>query len=123
MIVHGREIKFLRTVWAVNEIAKVCPQNNIGKFSQTLKSESTITVNENWAAFIVALNAGYEMAQKYEDKDYVPNPLTADELYTLSEEDFSTLIAEATQAWFGDVQTVEVEPAKGKKNETSETSD
>ena len=123
MIVHGREVKFLRTVWAVNEIAKICPQHNIGKFSEVLKSESTITVNDTWATFITALSSGYEMAKHFEDKDYKPNPLTVDELYTLSEVEFGSLISEATQAWFGDTQTVEVEETKGKKNETSETSD
>ena len=123
MIVPGREIKFLRTVWAVNEIAKICPQHNIGKFNDVLKNESTITVNDTWATFIISLNAGYEMAKHYEDKDYEPNPLTVDELYTIHEKDFTTLISEAMSAWFGDEVTVEVEPAKGKKNETKETSD
>ena len=123
MIVHGREIKFLRTVWAVNEISKICPQHNIGKFNEILKDESTITINDTWATFIVALNTGYEMAQKYEDKGYQPNPLTVEELYTIREKDFTTLISEAMHAWFEDKVTVEVEESKGKKNVISETSD
>ncbi len=122
MIVHGREVKFLRTVWAVNEVAKACPNNNINKLMDVLKSESTVTINDTWVTFVCALSGGYEMAQKYADKDYVPNPLTPEELYTLSELEFSILIEEATQAWFGDRQTVEVEEPK-KKDETKETSD
>lgn len=122
MKVHGREVKFLRTVWAVNEVAKVCPMNDIGRIMEKLKTKSTVELNETWAIFICALNGGYEMAQKYEDKDYKPNPLTVDELYTLPEDEFSALIREATEAWYGDKITVEVEESK-KNEETSETSD
>ena len=122
MIVHGREVKFLRTVWAVNEIAKICPNNNVNKLAEVLRAESTITINDTWATFISALSSGYEMAHKYTDKEYVPNPLTPEELYTLHEDDFSKLIGEAYQAWFGDKVTVEVEEPK-KKDETKETSD
>ena len=122
MKVHGREVKFLRTVWAVNEVAKVCPMNDIGRIMEKLKTKSTVELNETWAVFICALNGGYEMAQKYEDKDYKPNPLTVDELYTLSEEEFAALIREATEAWYGDKITVEVEESK-KNEETNETSD
>lgn len=121
MKVHGREVKFLRTVWAVNEVAKVCPMNDIGRIMEKLKTKSTVELNETWAVFICALNGGYEMAQKYEDKDYKPNPLTVDELYTLSEEDFASLIREATEAWYGDKITVEVEESK-KNEKTNETS-
>lgn len=122
MKVHGREVKFLRTVWAVNEVAKVCPMNDIGRIMEKLKTKSTVELNETWAVFICALNGGYEMAQKYEDKDYKPNPLTVEELYTLSEEEFAALIREATEAWYGDKITVEVEESK-KKEEINETSD
>lgn len=122
MKVHGREVKFLRTVWAVNEVAKACPMNDIGRIMEKLKTESTVELNEMWATFICALNGGYEMAHKFEDKDYKPNPLTIEELYTLSEEDFSALIREATEAWYGDKITVEVEESK-KNEETGETSD
>jgi len=120
--VHGREVKFLRTVWAVNEVAKVCPMNDIGRIMEKLKTKSTVELNETWAVFICALNGGYEMARKYEDKDYKPNPLTIDELYTLPEDEFSALIREATEAWYGDKITVEVEESK-KKEEINETSD
>lgn len=122
MKVHGREVKFLRTVWAVNEVAKACPMNDIGRIMEKLKTKDTVELNEMWATFICALNSGYEMAQKYEDKDYKPNPLTVDELYTLPEDEFSALIREATEAWYGDKITVEVEESK-KNEETSETSD
>ena len=96
--------------------------HNIGRFDEILKSESTIEVNETWATFVCSLNKGYEMAQKYVDKDYVQNPLTEEELFTLTEKEFGNLMTEAMQAWFGDKVTVEAEEPK-KKDETSETSD
>lgn len=122
MILHGREVKFLRTIWAVNEISKVCPMNNIGRLTEVLKSESTLEVNETWSTFICALSNGYEMARKFEDKDYVLKPVTAEELSVLTEDEFASLLSEATQAWFGDKVTVETEEPK-KKEETNETSD
>jgi hypothetical protein len=123
MLVHGREVKFFRSVGAVNEIAKACPGGDISKLTDQLQSNNTIVVNDTWATFISALSNGFEMAQKYEDPAYKPNPLTVAELYTLTEEDFYKLIGEASEAWFGDKRLVEVEESKGKKNETSETSD
>jgi len=122
MKVHGREIKFLRTVGAVSEVAEICPQGNITKLVSLFKSENTRTNNDTWATLIVALNNGYEQAQKYADKKYKPNPLTKEELSVLTEDEFSQLMEEASEAWLGDKITIEVE--EGKKNkETNETSD
>lgn len=122
MKVHGREIKFLRTVGAVSEVAEVCPQGNISKLAELFKSENTVTINDTWATLIVALNKGYEMAHRFADKKYKPNPLTKEECYTLSEDEFSQLMEEASEAWLGDKVTIEVEESK-KKAETNETSD
>lgn len=115
MIVHGREVKFLRTVWAISEISKVCPSQNINKLSTALNTGSTLELNDIWMTFMIALNTGYEMAQKYADKDYVSNPLTKDELMALTEDEFNNLLAEATEAWIGDKITVEVEEPKKKE--------
>ena len=49
-------------------------------------------------------------------------PVTPEEIAILDEETFGNLVAEATRAWLGDVQTVEVEEPK-KKVEINETSD
>lgn len=122
MYLHDREVGFLRTVGAVSEIAKVCPKEDIGKFGEVLKSNSTVTVNETWAVFVCALSKGYEQSKKFFDKSYEMNPVTPEEISIIDEETFGMLVAEATRAWLGDVQTVEVEEPK-KKDEISETSD
>lgn len=124
MKVHGREVQFFRSVGAVNEIAQSCPQEDISKLSEKLRSKSTVIFTETWAVFISALSKGYETAQKYSNPKYKPNPITVDEIYTLTEDEFYQLIEEASAAWFGDKRRVEVEEdPKKKENETSETSD
>lgn len=122
MKVHGREIHFLRTVGAVSEIAAICPQGNIGKLTDLLKTENTITINDTWVTFVSALSKGYEDAQKFANKSYKPNPLTKEECFVLTEDEFGKLMEEATTVWFGDKVTIEVEEPK-KKEETNETSD
>ena len=122
MYLHDREVGFLRTVGAVSEIAKVCPKEDIGKFGEVLKSNSTVTVNETWMVFVCALSKGYEQSKRFFDKTYEMNPVTPEEISIIDEETFGMLVAEATRAWLGDVQTVEVEEPK-KKEKISETSD
>lgn len=122
MYLHDREVGFLRTVGAVSEIAKVCPKEDIGKFGEVLKSNSTVTVNETWAVFVCALSKGYEQSKHFFDKSYEMNPVTPEEISIIDEETFGMLVAEATRAWLGDAQTVEVEEPK-KKDEINATSD
>jgi len=122
MYLHDREVGFLRTVGAVSEIAKVCPKEDIGKFGEVLKSNSTVTVNNTWTVFVCALSKGYEQSKKFFDKSYEMNPVTPEEISIIDEETFGMLVAEATRAWLGDVQTVEVEEPK-KKDGINETSD
>ena len=122
MLLHEREVGFLRTIGAVSEIAKVCPREDIGRFGEILKSNSTVVANETWTVFVCALSKGYEMSKHFFDKSYKMNPITPEEIAIIDEETFSMLVAEATRAWLGDIQTVEVEEPK-KKEEISETSD
>ena len=122
MIYHDREVGFLRTVGAVNEISKICPKQNISKLGDVIHSESTVTRNEAWFTFICALSRGYEMSKHFFDKSYKPNPITKEELEISEDGEVTLLISEATLAWVGDARTVEAEEPK-KKEETSETSD
>ena len=122
MLLHEREVGFLRTIGAVSEIAKVCPREDIGRFGEILKSNSTVVANETWTVFVCALSKGYEMSKHFFDKSYKMNPITPEEIAIIDEETLSMLVAEATRAWLGDIQTVEVEEPK-KKEEISETSD
>lgn len=122
MLIHGREIKFLRTVQAACEIADICPKGdmaNLGKlFEGTTKNRIT-----NMANIIHFLNEGYEEAKAFEEEGYKPNPISVKEIMLLDEESFNNLFVEATDAFYGDKQTVEVEEPKKKEEVKAETLD
>lgn len=122
MLVKGREIKFLRTVGAACEIADICINGdiaNIGKlFEGTTKSRIT-----NMAHIIHSLNEGYEEAKAFDEEGYVANPISVKELMLLDDDTFNALFVEATDAFYADKQTVEVEPEKKKEEEKTETLD
>lgn len=122
MLIHGREIKFLRTVQAACEIADICPKGdmaNLGKlFEGTTKNRIT-----NMANIIHFLNEGYEEAKAFEEEGYKPNPISVKEIMLLDEETFNNLFVEATDAFYGDKQTVEVEEPKKKEEVKTETLD
>lgn len=122
MLIHGREIKFFRTVQAACEIADICPKGdmaNLGKlFEGTTKNRIT-----NMANIIHFLNEGYEEAKAFEEEGYTPNPISVKEIMLLDEDTFNNLFVEATDAFYGDKQTVEVEEPKKKEEEKAETLD
>lgn len=72
---------------------------------------------------ISALSKGYEDAKHFEDENYVPNPVTEEELLHVSQDELNDLFVEATRVFYSMDQTVEVEEPKGRKKKTNETSD
>lgn len=122
MIVHGREVNFLKTVGAVCEIAEHCPGKDLKNITALWKDGTQVETANNFAIIIIAMNKGYEFAQKWEDPEYKPNPITIEELMDLDYNVFMGLFREATVAFYGDSQTVEAEESK-KKEEITETSD
>lgn len=128
MKVHGREIKFLKTVGAVCKIADLCPDGDIQNLPAFISNGMSMQVTLARAAFIVAMNEGYEEAKAYEErlkgKEYTPNPLTIDELTMIPADDMYQLFGEACTAWAGEAPTVEVEePKKKVRNKKAVTSD
>lgn len=121
MIIHGREVKFLRTVGATCKIADLCPGQELSNIAK-LFDGSSVSKYENWSKIITYLSEGYEMAQKFDDLNYVPNPITLEEIMSVTQAEFDQLVSEASAAYMGEVPTVEVEEPK-KKEETNETSD
>lgn len=114
MEIHGREIKFRRTVGATCRIAEACPDGDIQRASEMMTPENISKSQKFAAIFIAALNEGYENSMRYEDKDYVPNPITVDEIMCLDQDVFNDLITEAFGS-FNDVkQTVEAVPKKNR---------
>ncbi len=121
MIIHGREVKFLRTVGATCKIADLCPNQELQNIGD-LFDGNTVSKYENWCKIIVYLNEGYEMAQKFDEPNYVPKPITLEEIHAITQDEFDQLVFEASAAYRGEVPTVEAEEPK-KKEETNETSD
>lgn len=122
MIIRGREIKFLRTVQAACDIADICPKGDMANIAELFKG-TTKTRITNMANIIHFLSVGYEEAKAFEEEGYKPNPITVKELMALEEETFNSLFVEATEAFYSDKQTVEVEPEKKKEKVKAETSD
>jgi hypothetical protein len=114
MEIHGREIKFKRTVLATCEVADLSPGGDINKFDELLLSKQYAITQRAAAGFMAALSKGYEMAQAFEDLKYKPRPLTVDEALCLDNDAFSDLFTEALAAWGVEKPTVETEPAKTK---------
>ena len=122
MIVHGREIKFLRTVGAACEIADICPKGDMANIRKLFEGTTKEKVT-NMAHIIHFLNMGYEEAKAFEEEGYKPNVISVKELMLLDDDTFNTLFDEATGAFYADKQTVEVEPEKKKEEEKAETLD
>lgn len=117
MNIHGREINFFKTVGAICDIEEKCPDQNIKNIQKLLEGN----FKKRWdgmATIIVALNKGYEDAQKFDDPNYEGKPLTYEELKVISEEDFMALFTEATRVFYQLDQTVETEPSKKKEEES-----
>ena len=122
MLIHGREIKFLRTVQAACDIADICPNGDMANIAELFKGTTKTRVT-NMANIIHFLSVGYEEAKAFEEEGYKPNPITVKELMALDEDTFNILFAEATEAFYSDKQTVEVEPEKKKEKAKAETLD
>lgn len=121
MELHGREIKFRRTVLANCEIAEKCPDGDINRFNELL--EGSYAVAQKAAAlFMAAMSKGYEMEQKFIDPAYIERPLTEAECLLLDNDDFNNLFAEAMAVFSDDGKvTVETEEPKAKgKNATGD---
>lgn len=114
MIVKGKEIKFLRTVKINFDIAKMCPQGQLKNIGDLFNGEDEDTYR-NMLTFVRLMNQGYEDAKHYEDPSHVVDVVNEEDLMYLPFEDMNKLFVEATNAFFGIEQTVEVEPSKSKK--------
>ena len=123
MKVHGREVNFLKTVGAVCDIEEHCPEKNMKNISALFSAESYRDKVKAYAVIICALSRGYEDAKHFEDASYVPNPVTEEELFHISQEELMEMFTEATRIFYEMDQTVEVEEPKGRKKKTNATSD
>jgi hypothetical protein len=122
MIIHGRDVKFRRTVLGNCEIAEICPDKDINRFTELISGDYA-TAQTAAAVFIAALSKGYEMAQRFEDPSYVMHPCTQEEAMLLDSDEFNALFSEALDAFKADGKTtVEAEaPKRSKKSGAAES--
>lgn len=127
MELNGREIKFKRTIWATLAVGALCPDKDLEKLDSVLR-ENFVDGNMAAAQFICILSEGYERQKAFEasqaGESYEMNPLTMDELMNLEDFDtFQNLFIAAAGVWASDArQTVETQPAKGKKKSIAKSS-
>lgn len=115
MEINGREIRFLRTVKATADIAKLCPEGNIERMGE-LFNGSLATSLETGAELIHFLNEGYEMNKHFMDRSYKPQILEVDEILYLDNDTYTKLMQSAMESLnTGAETTIEVENSKKKE--------
>lgn len=116
-------IKFERTVWAEKNLAKLCPGNNIKKFTELLSTDDTEKQFAIMQDMIIIMHDAYERKMKFLGEDYEPIKVTKDLLDQLTEEELSALAVRAFADFKADGEvTVEAEPIKKEKAEVQEES-
>ena len=113
MKIYGRDVEFKRTVWAECELNKFA-NGSMQQLEERLNADY-VTSQVTSARIISILSRAAEMAKKYEEPDYEPNPLTEDEALSLTGPEFRKVFTEAMQAWAGEKPTIEAVPKKSVK--------
>lgn len=112
MIIHGKEIKFLRTVKTTSDLAKLCPDEDIEKLGELFNGSLPKTL-ETGAKIIHYLNEGYEMNQYFMDNTHKPEIISEDEIMYLDDKTYTELMQDALKSMNeGAEQTIEVEESK-----------
>lgn len=120
MEIRGREIRFLRTVKATSDLARLCPDEDFERIGE-LFSGSIPKVVETGAKIIHYLNEGYEMNKHFDDPDYIPNIISVEEILYLDEETYTALMKSAFDSLNNGAETT-IELAETKKNEKEKES-
>lgn len=113
MKIYGKERKFTLTVGATAKVAALCPDNDIKNIDQLLTGDF-VTVIDTVLKLAVYMNEAYELKLSYET-DHEADPVSYEELSTLSAEEMTQLQDEVVSAFTQDSKTnVKTEAPKGK---------
>lgn len=124
MLIHGREVHFLLTVGATKKIARLCPDNDIQNISLIFEAKDTDKMIDTLAALSEAMSEGYEKQQKYINPSYKPQPLTQEEVLSLTINELSDLQNELmNEIGAGMATDVDAEPEKTKLKKTDEATE
>lgn len=117
MEINGREIKFLRTVKATSDMAKLCPDENIERMGELFNGNLATTL-ETGAKIIHYLNEGYEMNKHFEDPSYQPQVLSVEQIMYLDDVTFTQLMQSAMASMGNGAETtIELQENKKKEKE------
>ena len=98
MEVFGREMKFRKSVYAVQKLAKLAPGGDVNRLGELFAGSYADNI-EAAAAFVVALNEAHELAERYNHPGYEPDPITVEMVMLLDEDQFGQLVAEAMEVY------------------------
>lgn len=120
MELNGREIRFRRSVYADHKIAKFSPDHDPNKLGKLLQSGDLVAGLETMIAFVCAMSEAHEKHMKREDPEYIPNPVTEEELLDETSDTLADLFQEAAAVFSSDGKpTVEAEAPKGKNGDAA----
>ena len=120
MKLHDREVKMAFNVGAMQDISRLCPDNDIRKIDTVFDfdDESRPFDFGLVVRFAAILSSWGEKQYAYEHPGYEPRPFTTEELNLLQPADINELFAEAMRVMRGDSQqTVETEPERNPKKD------
>ena len=115
MKINGREIKFLRTVKATSDLARLCPDGDINRIGELFDGSDLATTIESGAKLIHFLNEGYEMHKAFTEPGYKPDIISVDEIMYLDDATYTKLIESAMKGLgIGAETTIELQEPKKK---------
>jgi len=121
MKINGREIKFLRTVKATSDLARICPSGDIQRIGELFDNNDLAKTLESGAKLIHFLNEGYEMNKHFMNPDYKPNIISVEEIMYLDDKTYTELIQSAMKdLGVGAETSIEVEEPKNVINHEGE---
>lgn len=112
MEIYGKERGFSLTVRAASDVARLCPDGDLTRMGEILKGKNFADNLEVISKFIVAMSNGYEERKHFETGE-APDPLTIEQVQSLTMDELTRLQEEAFSAFNGDAKpSVEAEPLK-----------
>ena len=113
MNIRGRERQFLLTVRGRDEIAALCPESDISKIWDVLRTSGKTDVMRK---MMLIMNRDHEDHEHYHNSGYQVDYLTDEDLQMLTMTEFRELDTEVSNAFLKGMEvSVDVEEKKGKK--------
>lgn len=112
-MMEGRKIRFMLTVAAADEVARMCPDDDLGKIKDVLNSGSFPQRTAAARKFILAMANGFDQGSRFVEPGAEPQNLTEADLMDIPVKDLWALLSAAINQFILDQGgTVEVAPEK-----------